>query len=669
MSESSLETNSKAPRAAEMPDSERLLMDQDFWSPDSGLDRMQRLTAILKWYPKKQIFLRVKKLIGEKWRKGIYRVPPKVEASADHQVIDRLRILVECRRHQWLRQWSSGQFDDFGQGKVTLLNQQVNLGTEFVDKSRVLSEVSHLWRFQWHYHEFLLRHWVHAEGLDSEQKRKQTHSQVIHFVQDSLEEFDTAKNAPKGDRWHPYCISRRVPVWCQLLSRLEISSQESSAILSSIFQQARCLENHLEWDLGGNHLLENLRALGYVYALFHKQKAIDGKSTWLFKLLQEQADKQILATGEHFERSPMYHCQVTWIFLELALLFDGLGEVEQKISAFCQSTARSQLEFLASICHPDGEIPLFADSCFEEAPDVKSLRNLAQALGLTTGSADGDIVSRNNPSKENTNKGMLQGDYWVYQSQGGKMIVDCGPVAAPELPAHGHCDLGNFELSLDGQRVVTDTGIVNYSGSPEHRFCKSSVAHNVVTIAGRNCCEIWDKFRMGFRGKIEGICCSTFPELPESSYISFRHDGYRKSGCSEFTRCIGQLDSDCLFCFDYAKGLTSNDYNQRRIGFLHFHPTIKLECISPSVWHFQTSHRSWLVRFFGTDGEDHLRGHYCAEFGRFEDRSTLCYVQSGQSRPVGWVIQPEARSAIQVESDTERTSLQMDLKKVVHTWG
>ena len=143
--------------------------------------------------------------------------------------------------------------------------------------------------------------------------------------------------------------------------------------------------------------------------------------------------------------------------------------------------------FVSELLHPDGEIPLFSDSGFGEAPSMKQITALSTEAGLAVSGHD---------------LGTKQiGDYWIYRGTKTTAVFDCGQVSCSWLPAHAHCDLLGFEMSWLGQRWIVDSGNYNYEDDAMRLYCRSSLAHNVVTVGGQNHCDVWSKFRMGRRGK------------------------------------------------------------------------------------------------------------------------------------------------------------------------
>src|SRR5205085_4043275 len=85
----------------------------------------------------------------------------------------------------------------------------------------------------------------------------------------------------------------------------------------SIAAQVESLRRRLEFNLMGNHLLENAITLCWAGLSFGGRRA----EAWLAQgtpLLLAELRRQVLADGTHDERSPMYQALLTEAVLRLA---------------------------------------------------------------------------------------------------------------------------------------------------------------------------------------------------------------------------------------------------------------------------------------------------------------------------------------------------------------
>ena len=590
----------------------------------------QRGFQTLTHYRWKQMAVRAARLISNKISADrlIGDIPVPDTVSVDRETFE---FLLEELLYEYSAHMQHGQ-SELREGRIVLLNQAVKLGWPLDWQQPEIQRLPHLWRFQLQYHEFLLAHIADAPPGESA-----SHWQDVWRVLESwLETFRPESTLRRVDAWHAFCISRRIPVWISLLTNPDIDSTLEQKLTRSLFQQASWLHDHLETDLGGNHLLENLTALALAASFLTTAHS----KTWFAtvqKKLTAEMKHQVLPSGEHFERSPMYHCQVLRNLLLVAL-------VTQKpcpeLSQLSLRVSRIMFDFLQQILHPDGEIPLLGDSGFGEAPSVAQISRLAEKNQL--------VPMARNPGPT------VCGDYWVHQhATGGEdlMIFDAGNVGAAHLPAHAHCDLLGFEASIGGQRWFVDSGNFDYEADSMRQYCRSSLAHNVVTVANDNSCNIWSRFRMGNRGKTRDF---RFGDNSNTRWATASHTGYRRLGIKEITRVVAIEPDRFWLVGDLAEGTQKRDL----IGYLHLSPKLKLEYRdSESEFSLSLGNNRRNIQFFGVEDLTVVDGWYCRGFGFRESNSVIRYrVPSGKT-PMGWILTP-AESSPDISLSDRQISLE-----------
>ena len=219
---------------------------------------------------------------------------------------------------------------EMAEGRFRFLQQTIDLAQTGPDATRVIDwnpDAPRLWRFQLQCHESLLEI-ADQCGADA------AYQLVDSWLDQPRHRFPTRD----PDAWHPFCISRRLPVWLSLASQFDPPERLRRRFWGSIADQAAWLRAHCEWDLGGNHLLENLTSL-YLSDAFltfdqGREKPLQSelRVQWDEKQLGLQLDLQLLASGEHVERTPTYH----------ALMMVCLRQCVHA-AAFCQSPAEKWL--------------------------------------------------------------------------------------------------------------------------------------------------------------------------------------------------------------------------------------------------------------------------------------------------------------------------------------
>ena len=279
-------------------------------------------------------------------------------------------------------------------------------------------------------------------------------------------------------RYYGWCVEQAPPEVLELLSRL-------------ICKNALFLANHVEHEVGGNHLVENSAALAAAGTLF------ETGNDWLetgCAILADASD-QFLADGGHFERSPMYHVQVLTRYLTVLDLLQQAGKNQP---AALKRAAREATAFLQDIRPPDGQIPLLNDSVFDEAMALDSCLRYARAVGIET-------------PAERREQLPDTGYYWLGGGEN-RLLVDGGAFGPPHLPAHSHNDLFSVLLWVDGTRLLTDTGTYEYAPTDRRQQARSVRGHNTAQVGDAEPIDIGGRYLAGRR------------LTPD---VEFRHEGER----------------------------------------------------------------------------------------------------------------------------------------------
>ncbi len=616
---------------------------------DSLMQRAGRAMQIARNYRWSQIARRgmslVRKRFSDDRRVGSISVPATLTFRCPGKLAGVAEIVIDSHRDH-----PSHQNGDLPKGMLSLLNRSVDTGWP-IDWQQDLSGLPHLWRFQLQYHEYLL-----SFLADTAESNSDFHSLalveefLLHWIGEHLpEQVETS-----SDSWHPYCISRRIPVWLWILGRYEIRGHVMEPVKKCIFQQAEYLCDHLELDLCGNHLFENLTALVLAACCF------EGKESrrWLtisLRQLRRELSKQILDHGEHFELSPMYHCQVLGNLLKMACLLD---ERDHKTAMRFLDSAQRMLNFLARITQPDHEIPLLGDSGYGEAPNPKQIHRLAELASIRFSGARTAVHKT--------------GPYWVFDSLQSKesnwLLFDRGQACCDELPAHGHCDLLNIVASIGGRPWIVDSGNFDYENSSMRRYCRSSIAHNVLTVNNENQCQIWSSFRMGRRARVK---YEQNGSRDQFDWASASHNGYRRFGINRMERVVASSSEHNVWvCADLAHGMPTGSL----VGYLHFAYDIDVLEIPESDPAKRTlildDHRQQRqMTFFGTEQTSIVDGWQCPAFGIRKKNPVIVYRQTeAVPRPMGWVLYDMDIELEIAESSTNRLVIKTNQPATTFDW-
>ena len=281
-----------------------------------------------------------------------------------------------------------------------------------------------------------------------------------------------AENPPgSGPGWEPYSLSLRIVNWIKWAlagNDLDDDSRHSLAV------QVRYLAGRLERHLLGNHLFANAKALVFAGCYFDGDEA----AGWMrcgMDILAQQIPEQILADGGHFERSTMYHALAYEDMLDLANVGAAFPQAMAPWAATVagwQAVIARMGRWLAAMCHPDGEIGFFNDAATGIAPAPSDLFAYARRLDHEVPAIDEDVVW------------LDESGYIRLRLGRAVMLIDVAPLGPDYLPAHGHADTLSFELSLDEQRVIVNSGTSRYGLGPGRELERATSAHSTVEVDG-----------------------------------------------------------------------------------------------------------------------------------------------------------------------------------------
>lgn len=508
-------------------------------------------------------------------------------------------------------------------GRFRFLNQPLDLTDPIDWRLSAHGDVDALWRFHLHYNEFLLDLAASHDNRAVPRAWNLVDQWIVGNRCDDRRVF--------ADAWHPFCISRRVPAWMLLWQADAPVGEHADLVARSMAQQVRFLASHLERDLGGNHLLENARCLALAGCFFEGAEA----DSWLAtgrRVLLDELPEQVLPHGEHFERAPMYHVQMLELLLDVR---DATRQRDQPLSKACAAAAEQMARFLDEILHPDGEIPLLGDSVLGESPAPRELIRLARPASATC-PRDG----RQNPVARKL------GGYWVWRDQRDFLIFDGGPVGPDHLPAHAHSDLLTIEASLDGRRFIVDSGVTHYRDDEARAYCRSTAAHNVLQIDGREQCDTWSRFRMGYRGHPAPLTTGLWGGF---EWARTTHDAYRRISVPVVGRWVACRPGGPWLIVDWAEGRG----RRALTSLLHLHPDVTINFASDSEVRVQLGGCVARIIPLTAGVVDVARGCYSSRFGRRIDAPVVRFrVQASLPATCGWQILWHAAEASATISQT-----------------
>lgn len=388
----------------------------------------------------------------------------------------------------------SGLVESHGAGwRFTFIGRALEMPGAIDWRAPGATPADQLWRMNLHYMEYL-------ESLPD--------AAVAALVEDWIAHVPAYAPGSTSDSWNAYALSLRVLVWMQQLAARSFDPAFAGRAEAALAAQLRYLERHLETDIGGNHLIKNIKALLWASAFFDGAAARRWRRKGL-ALLKRALAGQMLADGMHFELSPSYHCQVFADLLEIrwALGEDPLdGSLDHALAAAAQVAA--------DLAHPDGQVAEFGDAGLHMA--YAPAECLAAFERVFARSVEPRAIFA-----------FEQAGYFGTRAGGDCLIVDAGDICPPTLPAHGHGDMLSFEWSLAGRRIVVDQGVYEYVAGPARQASRAAASHNTLAIEGMDQAAFFGAFRSSHRGRIVD---RHFERHEDGFVLEAAHDGFRKSG-------------------------------------------------------------------------------------------------------------------------------------------
>ncbi len=365
---------------------------------------------------------------------------------------------------------------------------------------------------------------------------------AIEIILDWIDNVPPYQRNYWQDSWNSFALSIRIINWIDILTTCKSSITDSAKkkIEKSMIDQIDFLFSNLELDIKGNHLFKNLRCIFRASSYFKGREV----RTWIQRagvLLLEEMKVQVLEDGMHFELSPCYHNQVLEDLLcirrslisikddDLAFISENL--ILQKIDSNIYKMSKVSKLFI----HPDGLPSLFADGGLHMGTNPSKLQRISNNY----------LNQRNSVATSKITKcwALRKAGYYGLLGKTSSFIIDCGPVCADSLPAHGHGDSLSFEWSVGRTRLIVDAGVYQYHAGKERAYSRSTYAHNTLTLNDLDQSHFWASFRVGRRANTK---VTKYLKESDGFTIEAYHDGYRYLSGKPIVRRVVKVSKEFI---------------------------------------------------------------------------------------------------------------------------
>jgi uncharacterized heparinase superfamily protein len=195
---------------------------------------------------------------------------------------------------------------------------------------------------------------------------------------------------------------------------------------------------------------------------------------------------------------------------------------------------------MMTMCHPDGEISFFNDSALGIAPSPKKIESYANRLGFQFAHPSHGIST------------LPDSGYVRLQNESVTLLADVAKVGPDYLPGHAHADTLSFELSVNGNRVICNSGTSVYGESDERHRQRSTQAHSTAVINKTNSSDVWRGFRVARRAYPIDV---DFKQTTDSHLqVAASHDGYTRLSGAPVHRRMWEVHSDTVVINDSFLG-------------------------------------------------------------------------------------------------------------------
>jgi hypothetical protein len=366
-------------------------------------------------------------------------------------------------------------------------------------------------------------------------------------------------------------------------------------LLQQLQIHGRYIERFLSTYFSPNtHLLGEAVALFFIGNLCPELSAAERWRNNGWRIVLEEAERQVRTDGVYFEQSLYYHVYALDFFLHVRLLASANG---MAIPEAFDTTIKKMLCVVEGLS-AGGAVEGFGDDDGGRVfnPRRNRVEHMSDplALGLVAygcatcpsarlteeaiwifGQKAIDVTGKTTPQLAPAgSKAFPEGGvYLIYDDKpcAQRMMIDCGPQGTGRS-GHGHADALSIRLSINEARVLIDSGTYTYVSDPQERNrVRGTGAHNTVTI---------DDFDQAIPdgpfawGGIPRVKKTVWVSGNSFTYFEGFHDGYNRLADPVLhRRSVFHVAGGLWFVRDVLEGKDIHLIE----NFWHFAPDVKVQ--------------------------------------------------------------------------------------------
>lgn len=423
---------------------------------------VSQLRVIQVLYRIKYIF---KRKFIEKYGNSVFKSLEKKYSSEKINIKTSSKFLINDRKHYL------SDINEVLENRITFLNRSIEFGEKIDWHRDELNKGTRLWKLNLNYHEFL---------IDIAYAYKETGKiEYLDYLKDTI--YEWLNQNPLGtkgygkDNWNSYAISLRLISWIKIYEAIgeKFDNKFCQFFIKLLWIQSEFLRKNLEYDILGNHLIKNWKALHWCkhfFDTYHYDKSI--------QTLNKYVEEQFTENGMHEELSPMYAAIVLEDLLEVFIL-DPKSLKEPLLHKLF-----SNIKYLSF----ENDYSFFNDSVTKNGVQPDDLSN---------------FYYKAFPKKQDISiEGNFNIDGYIgKKSENLHLIVDMAKVIEGNQPGHLQCDALSFELALKGKKILTNSGTYEYNAGKRRYYSRSTQSHNTLKYGDFDQSQIWGSFRVAKKAK------------------------------------------------------------------------------------------------------------------------------------------------------------------------